>query len=171
ELLALESHEQRVWCQVSGVSGDRGKLELGGCGHAERGAHLITRPSPSDRQTVRPSDHSVRPQAAHHFALVERLLGGADDLIRLMPFSGEQDRVPLTRELERLTDRGAAIDDAIVLTTRHPGFDVVMNLLWILGARVVGRHNRDVVQAHGDLARSGSYATVGVTACAHDYVQ
>ena len=42
-----------------------------------------------------------------------------------MSFSSEQDRVTLARQLERLADRGPAIDDAIVLAPRHAGFDVV----------------------------------------------
>src|SRR5690242_17686969 len=67
---------------------------------------------------------SRRPQLSHHHPLIERLLRGADDLIGLVPFAGQQDRVGRLRQLEGQGDGAAAIHLAMVWlgpSPHHPG--------------------------------------------------
>src|SRR5256885_288500 len=116
-----------------------------------------------------PGRPSFRAQLPHNLALVEMLLLGADDLIRLVPFAGEEDRVLGAGEPQRHRDGATPIWLAVVRLGAHPRFDLVENALGILRPRIVGGDNGDVGQVHGYLSHGGALAAITVTAGAEHH--
>src|SRR2546430_6672604 len=107
---------------------------------------------------------SFRPQFSHHHPLVERLLFGSHDLIRLVPLAGEQQRVSRPRELETERDGPAAIDLTVVGLRSHAGLDGVEDLLRVFGPRVVGGGDGDVGEARAHFTHRRALAGVAVPA-------
>src|SRR2546425_276746 len=116
-----------------------------------------------------PDRPSFRAQLPHDFALVEMLLLGTDDLIRLVSFAREENRVLRAGEPQRQGDGATPIWLAVVRLGAHPRFDLVENALGILRPRIVGGDDGDVGEAHGDLAHGGALAAITVTAGAEHH--
>src|SRR2546422_1080876 len=91
-----------------------------------------------------PRSALARPQLPHHLPLVERALLGADHLIGLVPFPGEEHGVVALREAQRERDRRAAIGDAVMRRGPHSGLNLVEDVHRVLPPRIVGGGDGDV---------------------------
>src|SRR4051812_44501856 len=85
----------------------------------------------------RPSGHVPSENLAHDRALVEWILHGPANLIRLMSLACEQDHIAGTGTIDRPGDGRAAILYSLMTTSSHSRFDIVQDPLGILGAWVV----------------------------------
>src|SRR5207245_6618032 len=103
-----------------------------------------------------PGRPSFGAQLPHNLALVEVLLLGADDLIRLVPFAGEEDRVLRAGEPERQGDGAAPIWLAVVRLGAHPNFDLVEDPFGVFRALIVGGHGGGVGSGEGVLSQWAS---------------
>src|SRR5215470_14448864 len=108
-----------------------------------------------------------RQQCPRHIAVVERQHLAADDLVGLVPFAGDDDRVARARPRERRADRSVAIGHAGVALApyvRRAGGDLGDNRLGILGTRVVRGDPRVIREARGNLAHDRALRSIAVTA-------
>ena len=85
----------------------------------------------------------------------------------LVAFAGDDDDVPLPGPLERGCDRRLAVGLDLRIAG-HPGDDLVDDRLRVLAPRVVGRDDRRVGEAGGDVAHERPLAPVAVAAAAED---
>src|SRR5690606_5346157 len=90
-------------------------------------------PGPRTRRSTGPS----RPPRPHSRALVEWLLLGADHLVGLVPFPGEEKRVARPRLVQCRGDRLTAIGNPEMTGAAHAGLDVVDDGIGIFGAGIV----------------------------------
>ena len=126
--------------------------------------------------------------AAASLAIVEVMLGHADDLVVLVPFSGDEQDVAGDRHGRRERDGRAAIDDATIAASRgthgppphlrlrerarasrlEPRDDHVDDGVGHLGPWVVGGHDREVCGAARRLTHERPLAVVPVAAAPED---
>src|SRR4029078_4600024 len=91
----------------------------------------------------------------------ERIFRDATHLIGLVALAREDDDIVAARDRERALDRRLTIHDALVRPA-HPGFDVVEDLLRVLGAWIVARHDREVRAAFRDGTHLRAFPLVAI---------
>ena len=113
-------------------------------------------------------DHDAPPQRlARDVAVVERRDDAVDVLALLVPLAGDHDDVAVLGERDRARDRAPPV--RVDLDVHAGSLEHVLDdRERLLGARVVGRHDRDVGELGGDLAHERPLAAVAVAARAED---
>src|SRR5437764_3579880 len=139
------------------------RMRIADCGLRIGSGSVVRRATLHCHSAIRNPQSAIvsrRPQFFDDHPLIERNLFGADDLVRLVPLAGEQQRVSGARQLETEGDGPAAIDLAVVGLRSHRRLHGVEDFLGILGARVVRRGDGDVGEARAHLAHGRALARV-----------
>src|SRR3954451_22034517 len=99
------------------------------------------------------------PRVAHGFphdlTLVKVQLLRADDLVGLMAFTGEEQRVRRSSLMQSGVNRREAIGYPEVRSAIHPSLDVVDNGIRVFGAGIVRRDDGQIGQLYGNPSHQG----------------
>jgi len=92
--------------------------------------------------------------------------GAVGELLALLvALTGDHDDVPLPRQRERALDRSRTVGLAVQL---GPLQDLSDDCVWILAARVVRGHDRDVGELTGDSAHQRTFRPITIAPAAED---